>query len=119
MIENKGGMPMMGRMRKMMGNTDDFDPREMCQNVLKTVAEISETSFYASQEIRTIFEEWLASVEEEIFEFVHTEKEINLDKITSHFKISKSAAKFFLNHLATSGKIKAEFNDKPNKDDER
>lgn len=112
MMHNRGEMPMMGMMRKMMESNDDFNPMEMCQNVLRTVTKTSEMSFYATPEIRLMFEEWLASIEDEIFEFVQNEKEINIKNISDHFKISKDAAKFFLNHLAASGKIKAEFNDK-------
>ena len=112
MMNPKGGMPMMGMMRKMMEDTSDFNPMEMCRNVLKTVTKVSEMSFYATPEIRLMFEEWLASIEDEIFEFVQREKEVNINSILEHFKISKEAAKFFLNHLAASGKIKAEFNDK-------
>ena len=111
MMNQKGGMPMMGMMRKMMEGNSDFNPMEMCQNVLRTVTKVSEMSFYATPEIRLMFEEWLASIEDEIFEFVQSEKEININSISEHFKISKEAAKFFLNHLAASGKVKAEFND--------
>ncbi|VAX24855.1 hypothetical protein MNBD_IGNAVI01-478 [hydrothermal vent metagenome] len=111
MMNQKGGMPMMGMMRKMMEDTSDFNPMEMCQDVLRTVTKVSEMSFYATPEIRLMFEEWLASIEDEIFEFVQSEKEVNIDSISEHFKISKEAAKFFLNHLAASGKVKAEFND--------
>ena len=64
MMNSKGGMPMMGMMRKMMEDTSDFNPAEMCQNVLKTVTKVSEMSFYATPEIRLMFEEWLASIEE-------------------------------------------------------
>ncbi len=112
MMNPKGGMPMMGMMRKMMEGNSDFNPMEMCQNVLKTVTKVSETSFYATPEIRLMFEEWLVSIEEEIFDFIRNENEINLNNISEHFKISKDAAKFFLNHLAASGKIKAEFKNK-------
>ena len=111
MMNQKGGMPMMGMMRKMMEGNSDFNPMEMCQNVLRTVTKISEMSFYATPEIRLMFEEWLASIEDEIFEFVQSEKEVNINSISEHFKISKEAVKFFLNHLAASGKVKAEFND--------
>lgn len=110
MMNQKGGMPMMGMMRKMMEGNSDFNPMEMCQNVLKTVTKVSETSFYATPEIRLMFEEWLASIEDEIFDFIQSENEININNISEHFKISKVAVKFFLNHLAASGKVKAEFN---------
>ncbi len=112
MMNQKGGMPMMGMMRKMMEDTEDFNPMEMCKTMMTTVSKVSEMSFYATPEIRLMFEEWLASVEDEIFEFIQKENEINPNNISKHFKISESAAKFFLNHLAASGRIKAEFKDK-------
>ncbi len=109
MMGPKGGMPMMGMMRKMMENMGDFNPMEMCQTVMASVAKASEMSFYATPEIRSLFEEWLESVEAEIFDFIRKEGEINPKVIAGKFQISESAAKFFLNHLAASGKIKAEF----------
>ena len=112
MMNQKGGMPMMGMMRKMMEGMDDFNPIEMGKTMMSAVAKVSEMSFYATPEIRAMFEEWLASVEDEIFEFIHAENEVNPDNVSKHFKISKSAAEFFLNHLAASGRIKAEFSEK-------
>lgn len=103
---------MMGMMRKMMEGMDDFNPMEMGKTMMSAVARVSEMSFYATPEIRSMFEEWLASVEDEIFEFVREENEVNPDNVAKHFKISKSAAEFFLNHLAASGRIKAEFEEK-------
>jgi len=50
-------------------------------------------------------------VEGEIFDFIRKDGEINLKVIAGKFQISESAAKFFLNHLAASGKIKADFKD--------
>lgn len=112
MMNEKGGMPMMGMMRKMMEGMDDFNPMEMGKTMMSAVARVSEMSFYATPEIRSMFEEWLANVEDEIFEFIHEEDEVNPENVAKHFKISKSAADFFLNHLAASGRIKAEFKEK-------
>ncbi|GBD86832.1 hypothetical protein BMS3Abin03_00756 [bacterium BMS3Abin03] len=112
MMNQKDGMPMMGMMRKMMEGNEDFNPMEMCKTMMSSVAQVSEMSFYATPEIRLMFEEWLASVEDEIFDFINKENEINPENISKHFKISKDAAKFFLNHLAASGRIKAEFKTK-------
>ena len=109
MMGPKGEMPMMKMMRQMMEGAGDFNPMEMCKMMMSSVAKASEMSFYATPEIRTMFEEWLESVEEEIFDFVRKEGEINLKAIAGKFQISESAARFFLNHLAASGKIKADF----------
>ena len=111
MMNQKSGMPMMGMMRKMMEGNEDFNPMEMCKTLMSSVSQVSEMSFYATPEIRLMFEEWLASIEDEIFDFIKSENEININDISEQFKISKDAVKFFLNHLAASGKVKAEFND--------
>lgn len=103
---------MMGMMRKMMEASDDFNPMEVYKTMMAAVSKASEMSFYATPEIRLMFEEWLASVEDEVFEFIQNEDGINPTNISRHFKISESAAKFFLNHLAATGRIKAEFKDK-------
>ena len=103
---------MMGMMRKMMGGMDDYNPMEMGKTMMSALAKVSEMAFYATPEIRSMFEEWLASVEDEIFGFIHKEDEVNPENVSNHFKISRSAAEFFLNHLAASGRIKAEFNEK-------
>ena len=105
----KGEMPMMGMMRKMMESTKDFNPMEMCKVMTASVARASEMSFYATPEIRSLFEEWLESVQDEILDYIRSKGEIDLQKIADRFKISESAVQFFLNHLAVSGKIKAEF----------
>ena len=106
------GMPMMGMMRKMMEETEDFNPMNMCRTMLSTVGKISELSFYATPEIRGMFEEWTESIESEIYQFISDKEKIDRKEIAEHFKISENAARFFLNHLAASGKIKADFSDK-------
>ena len=55
------GMPMMGMMRKMMGDSEDFNPMKMCKTMMSTVEKVSEMSFYATPEIRGMFEEWTES----------------------------------------------------------
>jgi len=106
------GMPMMGMMRKMMGENEDFNPMGMCKMMLSTVAKVSELSFYATPEIRGMFEEWTESIESEIYQFIVDKEKIDSKEIAEHFKISENAVRFFLNHLAASGKIKADFSDK-------
>ena len=109
MTDQKNEMPMMGMMRKMMGNADDTNPTEMSKEILSSIAKASEMAFYATPEIRSMFEEWLESIEIEIFDFIQLTGEVNPEKVAKKFKISKTAAHFFLNHLAAAGKIKAEF----------
>ncbi len=109
MMRNENAMPMMGMMRKMMGNAEDSNPMKMCKTMMSTVEKVSEMSFYATPEIRTMFEEWAESIESEIYQFISDKSEINLPDIAANFKISEKAAQFFLNHLAAKGEIKANF----------
>lgn len=106
------GMPMMGMMRKMMGDSEDFNPMKMCKTMMSTMQKVSEIAFYATPEIRGMFEEWTESVESEIYQFISDKEKIDRKEIAGHFKISENAAQFFLNHLAASGRIKADFSDK-------
>jgi len=117
MMRNEKAMPMMGMMRKMMGNAEDSNPMKMCKIMMSTVEKVSEMSFYATPEIRTMFEEWAESIESEIYQFVSDKSEINLSNIATHFQISEIAAQFFLNHLAAKGKIKADFSAENVKED--
>jgi predicted transcriptional regulator len=93
----------------MMENMENFNPMEMCKNMISSVAKASEMAFYATPEIRSMFEEWLESIKNEIFEYISTEKEINPKEIANKFNISESAVNYFLNLLAATGKIKATF----------
>jgi len=104
-----GDAPMMGMMRKMMEGAEGFNPMEMCRTMMTSVSKTSEMAFYATPEIRSLFEEWLESVEKEVFDFIRQENEVNPEKIAERFQLSVSASTFFLNHLAAMGKIQAEF----------
>ncbi|MBI2015028.1 MAG: hypothetical protein HYS77_05765 [Candidatus Rokubacteria bacterium] len=67
MAEEMRMPPMMRQMmEKMMGGMEGFNPMAMCQAMMTSVSKSAEMAAYATPEVRTLFEEWARSVEEEI-----------------------------------------------------
>ena len=59
-------MPMMQMMQKMMSGTGDFNPAAMFQAMMSSVGKAAEMAAYATPEVRTLFEEWARTVEDEV-----------------------------------------------------
>jgi hypothetical protein len=107
-----GGMPAM--MREMMGKagSGDLNPAAMCQAMMTSVGKAAELASYATPEVRTLFEEWARSVEEEVLAVVRSRGPLDLDALAAALKISPESALFFLGRLvregqATIGSIRA------------
>ncbi len=102
----KDMMPKM--MGTMMGGGEG--PMDMCQKMMGSFQETAESAKFATPEVRNLFEEWSAQIEEEIYEFIKTAGEVNPEKIAEHFKLSKDSIMYFLKKLAEKGKIKFQAN---------
>jgi hypothetical protein len=121
MMRGSGGI--MGMMGSMMGGRsplkekaksfdesadqphEDFNPMDMCRQMMSSMRQSSEIATFATPEIRTLFEEWVRQIEEEIEQFITKNATSEPDIIASHFKISKASAIYFLSRLAQKGKI--------------
>ena len=95
---------MMGMMRFMMGE-EGFNPMEMCQEMMRRMAQTSEIAAYATPEVRALFEDWVREVEGDILAFVQEQGTTDPQAIAEHFKISVESALFFINRLASQGKL--------------
>ena len=60
----------------------------------------------AAPEINGLFEEWLNSVEDEIFEILTKEKFLTPSGIAAKLKISEKTVKFFMDKMKKEGKLK-------------
>jgi hypothetical protein len=103
-----GGSGMMGMMEKMMGNgdkKDDFNPMDMCKEMMSNVKKSNDLATFATPEVRQLFEEWVQQVDEEVLALVKSEKAISPEKIAEKLKISKESVLYFLTRLAQKGKI--------------
>lgn len=99
-----GGMPAM--MREMMGKGGGGgpDPAAMCQAMMTSVGKAAELAAYATPEVRTLFEEWARSVEEEVLATLRSRGPLELGALAAALKVSPESALFFLGKLVREGK---------------
>ncbi len=91
-------------MQEMMSGAGDFNPMAMCQSMMSSVSKSAEMAAYATPEVRTLFEEWAASVAAEVQETLKTRGRMNLAELAEAVKISPESALFFLARLVRDGK---------------
>ena len=111
-----GMMGMMmgksGRMKDMMSKMTDcceeeggHSPWDMCRKVMSSIGKTADLATFATPEVRGLFEEWAAQIEEEILGFIKESKTTDADQIAARFKLSKNSANYFLSRLSQKGKI--------------
>src|SRR5512135_84407 len=108
------GMPSMMRemMERMGAGGGGFDPAAMCQAMMTSVGKSAELAAYATPEIRTLFEEWARSVQDEVLATLKSRGPLELEALAAALKISPESALFFLSRLvrevkATIGAVRA------------
>jgi hypothetical protein len=113
MMKMMMGGNMSDMMSKMMGtNSEDKSddnsdmPWDMCKKMMSGIGKANDLATFATPEIRTLFEEWVMQIEDEILNFVKDSETIEVDKISEHFKISNDSTTYILTRLAQKGKIK-------------
>ena len=110
-----GMMGMMmgksGQMKEMMSKMMDGcgeegkSPWDMCRKVMSSIGKTADLATFATPEVRGLFEEWAAQIEEEILHFIKESKTTDADQIAARFKLSKNSANYFLARLSQQGKI--------------
>jgi hypothetical protein len=110
-MESKGtkspmpeGMGLPPGMQKMMAEMEEFNPMAMCQAMMTSVGKAAEMAAYATPEVRTLFEEWARSVEEEVLAVLKARGPLDLDGLAGALKISPESALHFLGKLVREGK---------------
>ena len=99
------GMPsMMRQMMEKMGGGGDFNPAAMCQAMMTSVGKSAELAAYATPEVRTLFEEWARSVQDEVLATLKSRGPLDLTALGDVLKISPESALFFLAKLVRDGK---------------
>ena len=103
-----GGMsmpPMMQEMmQKMMGGMKEFNPMAMCQAMMTSVSKSAELAAYATPEVRTLFEEWAQSVDQEVLSALKARGPLDLAALAATLKISPESVLYFLGKLVREGK---------------
>ena len=80
-------------------------PGRMCGPMAGAAFNTDDLAKYATPELRTLFEDWLIQMEEEILDFAKSRKSVNPDEVAEAFKISRESAIFLLSKLAQKEKI--------------
>lgn len=99
------GMDMPPMMQKMMEGMKEFNPMAMCQAMMTSVGKAAEMAAYATPEVRTLFEEWARSVEDEVLAVLKSRGPLDLTALAGALKISPQSALYFLGKLARDGKV--------------
>ncbi len=99
-------MPSMMRemMSGMMSGTKDFNPAAMCQAMMTSVGKSAEMAAYATPEVRTLFEEWARSVEEEVWAALKARGPVDLATLAAALKIGPDSLLYFVGKLVREGK---------------
>jgi hypothetical protein len=96
---------MQQMMQKMMAGTQEFNPMAMCQAMITSVGEAAEMAAYATPEVRTLFEEWARSAEDEILTVLRARGSLSLEQLAAQLKVSPESALSFLGKLVRGGKV--------------
>ena len=105
MPEGMGMPPMMQEtMQKMVEGMREFNPMAMCQAMMASVSKSAEMAAYATPEVRTLFEEWARSVEDEVLGVLKARGPLDLAGLAGALKISPESVLFFLGKLVGEGR---------------
>jgi predicted ArsR family transcriptional regulator len=77
----------------------------MCQAMMTSVSKSAEMAAYATPEVRTLFEEWARSVEEEILTILKAQGQRDLGQLAAGLRISPESALVLLGKLVREGKV--------------
>jgi hypothetical protein len=112
-VSEEGGSPMMGMMRMMMGRESpesDGDesgssPMDMCKKMMESISASGETAAFATPELRSLFGEWCAQVEEEILRAVKENGSTDPDTIADKVKLSRESVVYLITKLAREKRL--------------
>jgi predicted transcriptional regulator len=80
-------------------------PWDMCKKMMSKMAASNSREADTTPEMRQLFDEWIAQIEEEIMDFIGQSESIDVHKISEHFKLSDDSVASVLTRLAQKGKI--------------
>jgi hypothetical protein len=80
-------------------------PWDMCRKMMGAMTEGTQTARFATPEVRGLFDEWAAQIEEELLQFTKDAGGVDVQKAAEHFRLSKESTIYFLTRLAQKGKI--------------
>jgi len=99
------GMEMM---KKIMGG-EGGSPMEkgmaMCQEMMASIKALSQTTALAAPELRPLFDDWLATVEEELLAHLEKAGSTDLTALAATVGLAPETTAHLLGRMAAAGKI--------------
>jgi hypothetical protein len=89
---------------RMTAGMQELNPMAMCQAMMTSVGAAAEMAAYATPEVRTLFEEWARSVEDEVLAVLKARGPLDLAGLAGALKISPESALYFLGKLVRDGR---------------
>jgi hypothetical protein len=81
------------------------NPLEMSRELIAAISHSYELATYSTPELRTLFNDWLSEIENEIMEFLKDRQRVDPDEVAEHLRIGRESAIFIISKLAREGKI--------------
>lgn len=105
--EEKNMMPDMAKkmMSNMQNKDNSFNPKQMCESMMKSVESTAKLAGQANSEVQMLFEEWVEQVEEELLEILKDEHNFNTQNISNQLRVSEESVLYFLSKLVREKKI--------------
>jgi hypothetical protein len=104
-------MAKMGMMGKMMGHKgggekSDFDPMDMCRQMMSSMGQGSKPDSYLTPELVDLFQDWVHQINEEVIAYIGENQTASVAQVAAHLKISANSVIYLLGTLAQEGKVK-------------
>ena len=82
-----------------------MNPLEMSKELISAISHSYELATYSTPELRTLFNDWLSEIEQEVVSFLKDRHRVDPDEVAEHLRIGRESAIFILSKLAREGKI--------------
>ncbi len=77
----------------------------MSKELISAISHSYELATYSTPELRTLFNDWLSEIEQEVVSFLKDRHRVDPDEVAEHLRIGRESAIFILSKLAREGKI--------------
>ena len=105
----QGMMPaMMGKMMggaSPMGESEGFNPKEMCKEMMASMQQGSQSLALISPEIRQIFEDWLSHIEAELLAGMEAEALLDIEGAMTKLNLSRESVVYLIARLANADRV--------------
>ncbi len=108
MMQGMGPQRGMGMMKEIMGG-EGGSPMErgmaMCREMMASIQTLSRTTALAAPELRPLFDDWLATVEEELLTHLERVGPMELTALAEEIGLTPETTAHLLGRMAATGTI--------------